>query len=108
MCVFVCVLLSGVDVFYFCYGSNFNFSMFDGVCGMCLMLFMLCVLCGFEFVFNVFGVLYVELVFVSVVVCEGVECYGVAYGITRDEWEYLVIMEGLYDVVDVDCDVYDG
>jgi hypothetical protein len=99
---------SGADVLYFCYGSNLNPSTFDGVRGMRPTSSTPCVLRGFELAFNVPGVPYVEPAFASAVAREGAECHGVAHGITRDEWEYLVTTEGSYDVVDVDCDAYDG
>jgi len=99
---------SDADVYYFAYGSNINPKTFDGVRAMRPTSSTPCVLRDFDLVFNVPGVPYVEPSFASVVARDGGCCHGVAHGITREEWEYLVTTEGSYDVVDVDCEAYDG
>jgi len=73
------------------------------------------VLPGYELVFSVPGLPYVEPAFAAVrPTREGAverftkETHGVMYTITSDEWEYLLSTEGSYDVVDVTCVAYDG
>ena len=74
-----------------------------------------CVLPGYELVFSVPGLPYVEPAFAAVrqardgaVARFEKETHGVMYTITPDEWEYLLRTEGSYDVIDVTCTTYDG
>lgn len=100
---------------YFAYGSNMNPKTFEGVRAMRPLSSVPVVLRGYELAFNVPGLPLVEPSFASVRVArEGAngrfsnECHGVAHLISLDEWQRLVRSEGSYDVVDVDCEAYDG
>jgi hypothetical protein len=100
---------------YFAFGSNVKPSTFEGQRGMKPTGSAPCVLPGYELVFSVPGLPYVEPAFAAVrPTREGAverftkETHGVMYTISQDEWEYLLRTEGSYDVVDVTCVTYDG
>lgn len=102
-------------VLYFAYGSNMNVKTFQGMRAMKPTRSIAVVLRGYELAFNVPGVPYVEPAFASVREARADatarferECHGVAHKITSDEWEYLVRTEGSYDVIDVECETYEG
>ncbi len=102
-------------VLYFAYGSNMNVDTFQGMRAMKPTRSSAVVLRGYELVFNVPGLPYVEPAFASVREARAdasgrfeLECHGVAHEITSDEWEYLVRTEGSYDVLDVRCETYEG
>ena len=102
-------------VLYFAYGSNMNVDTFQGMRAMKPTRSSAVVLRGYELVFNVPGLPYVEPAFASVREARAdasgrfeLECHGVAHEITSEEWEYLVRTEGSYDVLDVRCETYEG